>query len=103
MIKVSFLYPYRENGRFDVDYYCNIHMPLVAEKFGDALKGWSVDVGLKTSAAPAFVVIGHTLFDSIEAFGAAVAPHSKLFADDLANYSDGDPPIVQFSDPRPGV
>lgn len=102
MIKVSFLYEYRENGRFDVDYYCNTHMPLVAEKFGDALKGWSVDIGRTTNTAPAFVVIGHTLFDSVGDFAAAVAPHSKLFADDLANYSDGDPPIVQISDTHAG-
>jgi uncharacterized protein (TIGR02118 family) len=100
MIKVSFLYAYRENGRFDIDYYCNTHMPMVAEKFGDALKGWSVDVGVKTSNAPAFVVVGHTLFDTVGAFAAAVAPHSKLFADDLANYSDGDPPVVQISELR---
>ncbi len=28
MIKVSILYPYRENGHFDVDYYCVTHMRL---------------------------------------------------------------------------
>jgi hypothetical protein len=30
MIKVSFFYPYRENARFDIDYYCKSHMPWVA-------------------------------------------------------------------------
>jgi uncharacterized protein (TIGR02118 family) len=103
MIKVSFLYPYRENGRFDIDYYCNTHMPMVAEKLGDALKGWSVDVGLAAGPAPAFVAIGHTLFDSVDAFKAAIQPHGKLFAADLPNYSDGDPPIVLISDRRAGT
>ena len=46
MIKVSILYPYRENGRFDMDYYCGTHMPLAAKLFGAALKGWSVDAGI---------------------------------------------------------
>jgi len=31
MIKVSILYPYRENGKFDVEYYCGTHMPLAAK------------------------------------------------------------------------
>lgn len=102
MIKVSFLYPYRENGRFDVEYYCTTHMPMVAEKFGAALKGWSVDVGVTAGSPPAFSVIGHTLFDSVDAFATAVKPHAKLFADDLANYSDGSPPVVQISETRGG-
>ena len=34
MIKVSFLYPYRENGHFDVDYYCTTHMPFAAGRPG---------------------------------------------------------------------
>jgi hypothetical protein len=32
MIKVSILYPYREHDHFDMDYYCNGHMPLAARR-----------------------------------------------------------------------
>jgi hypothetical protein len=39
MIKVSILYPYRENGHFDVDYYCVTHMPLAAKLFTEGLVG----------------------------------------------------------------
>jgi hypothetical protein len=46
MIKVSILYPYRENGKFDVEYYCRTHMPLAAGLFGAAPKGSSVDIGI---------------------------------------------------------
>jgi uncharacterized protein (TIGR02118 family) len=46
MIKVSILYPYRENGKFDVEYYCRTHMPLAARLFGAALKGSLVDIGI---------------------------------------------------------
>jgi uncharacterized protein (TIGR02118 family) len=105
MIKVSFYYPYRENGRFDVDYYCDTHMPFAVGKFGAASKGWSVDIGLSGVAPdspPPFVVAGHLLFDSVEAFRTAVAPHVKAFADDLPNYSDGAPATVQISEVRAG-
>ena len=46
MIKVSILYPHRQNGRFDSEYYTTRHMPLAAGLFGDALRGWSVDIGI---------------------------------------------------------
>jgi hypothetical protein len=31
MIKVSFFYPYRENARFDIDYYCPDGGPPVVQ------------------------------------------------------------------------
>jgi hypothetical protein len=34
MIKVSFYYPYRESGRFDIEYSCNTPMPFAIEKPG---------------------------------------------------------------------
>ena len=103
MIKVSFLYPYRENARFDIDYYCTHHMPWVAGLLGSALKGWSADAGLAGGApgsSPAYAAAGHLLFDSVDAFTAAVSPHMKAFADDMVNYTEGDPPVVQVSDVR---
>jgi uncharacterized protein (TIGR02118 family) len=103
MIKVSFHYPYRENGRFDVEYYCTKHMPRAAMLLGSDLKGWSVDIGLSGGAsgsAPEYAAIGHLLFESVEAFQQAIAPASKELQADLANYSDGGPPLVQISDVR---
>jgi len=32
MIKVNMLYPNEEGKKFDMDYYCNIHIPMVREK-----------------------------------------------------------------------
>ena len=104
MIKVSFLYPYRENAPFDIDYYCTSHMPWVAGLLGSALKGWSADAGLAGGApgsTPTYIAAGHLLFDSVDAFTAAVSPHAKAFSDDIANYyPDGGPPVVQISDVR---
>jgi uncharacterized protein (TIGR02118 family) len=46
MIKVSVLYPNHEDKQFDLDYYLKKHMPLSIGKFGEALKGVSVDYGM---------------------------------------------------------
>ena len=39
MIKLSVFYPAQAGSRFDVDYYCNHHMPLVQKTFGAICKG----------------------------------------------------------------
>jgi uncharacterized protein (TIGR02118 family) len=103
MIKVSFLYPYRENGRFDVDYYCNQHMPFAAARLGDAVKGWSVDAGIASVAPgspPPYVAVGHVLVESVEAFQKALAPVARELQGDLVNYSDGPAPTIQISEIR---
>jgi uncharacterized protein (TIGR02118 family) len=46
MIKVTVLYPNTPESRFDLDYYCNTHMPLVRDKLGLACKGIAVDAGI---------------------------------------------------------
>ena len=43
MIKVSVMYPNSEGAIFDIEYYCNKHIPRVEELLGDALKGCAVD------------------------------------------------------------
>jgi len=92
MIKVSILYPYREGGRFDVDYYCGTHMPLAAKLFGAALKGWSVDIGINAGppgSPPPFVAAGHFLFDTADAFYEVFKPASDTLLADIPNYTDG--------------
>jgi uncharacterized protein (TIGR02118 family) len=43
MIKVSVFYPNGKNAKFDIEYYCNAHMPLVRRMVGSSLKDVSVD------------------------------------------------------------
>lgn len=50
MTKVSVLYPNGSGKKFDMDYYLNSHVPLVAKTLGDALKGASYDKGLAGGA-----------------------------------------------------
>lgn len=100
MIKVTVLYPNEEGKRFDIDYYCNKHIPLAQEKMGAACKGIAVDQGLAGGepGAPApYVVIAHMLFDSLEAFQAAFAASAEEIGADLPNYTDIEP-IIQISE-----
>lgn len=98
MIKVSVMYPHIEGGKFDFDYYCHSHMPLVREKLGAALKGLAVERGLSTAGAPpVYLAFGHLLFDSLEDFRAAYGPHAETFRKDVPNYTDI-PPVFQVSE-----
>ncbi len=97
MIKVSILYPYRDNVRFDIDYYRDKHMTLAAKHFGTALKGWSVDKCLSAGepgSAPAFVATGHFLFESVEAFKRAFDPVAAELVADIPNYTDSKPQFL---------
>ena len=46
MIKVSVMYPNEEGKKFDIDYYCNKHVPMVIELMGPALKSGAVEHGI---------------------------------------------------------
>ena len=46
MIKVSVMYPNSSDANFDIEYYCNTHMPMVKDLLGDSVKSCHVDSGL---------------------------------------------------------
>jgi uncharacterized protein (TIGR02118 family) len=101
LIKVTVLYPYRADARFDMDYYCDSHMPLVQRTLRPALKGLAVDKGVGGEApgdAPAFIAIGYLLFDSIDSYRAAFAGASAdAILNDISNYTDIEP-VVQINE-----
>jgi uncharacterized protein (TIGR02118 family) len=100
MIKVSVLYPNTPDISFDVDYYCETHVPMVAGLLGDALKGGQVDAGLagaEEGAAAPFAAMGHLLFDSVEAFQASFGPNAEQIMGDVPNFTNSEP-IIQISD-----
>ena len=96
MIKVSVMYPNSEGANFDIDYYCNTHIPMVGELLGDALKGGAVDSGLAGGApgevAP-FIAMGHITFESVEAFQDSFGPNAEKIMADLANFTNVQPQI----------
>lgn len=99
MIRVTVLYPSGDGSKFDIDYYCDKHMPMVKRLMGDALKGTGVDQGLAGGGpgepAP-YMAMGHLYFDSIVEFQNAFGPNMQAFAADAPNYTNVQP-IVQIS------
>lgn len=96
MIKVSVMYPNSANGTFDIDYYCNTHLPFVVNLLGDALKSGSVDSGLaggEPGEAPDFVAMGHMTFNSVEEFQESFGPHTEVIMADLVNFTNIKPQI----------
>lgn len=96
MIKVSVLYPNQAGSRFDMAYYLNKHIPMVQQKLGAALKGTSVEQGLggaQPGSPPAYVAMGHLLFDSVETFQQSFGPHSEAIVGDIPNYTNAQPTI----------
>lgn len=96
MIKVSVMYPNTSDATFNIDYYCNTHMPMVGELLGDDLKGSNVDYGLAGGTpeeiAP-FIAIGHLIFDSVDSFQHAFALHAEQILADIPNYTNTQPQI----------
>jgi len=100
MIKVSVFYPDREGSKFDMNYYCKTHMPMVRQKLGAACKGAAVEQGIAGAtpgSRPSFIAMGHLYFDSMEAFQTTFGPHAEAIMADIPNYTDIQP-TIQFSE-----
>ena len=96
MIKVSVLYPNQEGKTFDMDYYCNKHVPMVAELLGDAVKGATVEEGLGGGAPgdPAtYIAMGNLYFDNMESFQNSFGRNAPQIMGDLPNYTNIEPKI----------
>ncbi|KAA0888366.1 EthD family reductase [Oryzomonas rubra] len=94
MVKVSVLYPNDEGPQFNMDYYCNRHVPMFQEKLGAACKMVSIDQGLGgnlPNTKASFVAMGHFCFDSEESFQNAFAPHAEFIMADIANFTNIQP------------
>ncbi|MDF2181624.1 EthD family reductase [Neptuniibacter sp. CAU 1671] len=96
MIKVSVLYANEAGKPFDMDYYCNNHMPMVQDRLGPTLKGSAVEGGIAGgepgSAAP-YIAMGHLYFESVEDFQNSFGPHAEEIMGDIPNYTDIQPSI----------
>lgn len=91
MINVSVMYPNSADVKFDKEYYCNKHIPLISQLLGDAIKDIQVSFGLVGASideAPAFIAMVFMTFDSIEAFQTAFGPHAQRLVNDIPNYTN---------------
>ena len=100
MIKVSVLYPNKDGAKFDMDYYCRTHMPMVQNTLGAVCKRIAVEQGLAggaPGAPPTYAAMGHLYFESLGEFQAAFPQHAPKFMADLANFTNIEP-VIQISD-----
>ncbi len=96
MVKGSVLYPSSETTKFDMDYYLAHHIPLVRQLVGPALRGVFVEQGVsgvQADSSPAYIAMGHLLFDSVEEFQASFGPHAPAIVGDIPNYTNSQPTI----------
>jgi uncharacterized protein (TIGR02118 family) len=90
------LYPRKEGGSFDFDYYTNKHVPMVAKLLGASIevrKGLSAPNG----SSAAFACIGTIWIESLEKFQSLMAKHSSQIMSDIPNYTNIDP-IIQLDE-----
>lgn len=100
MIKVSVMYPNGAGKKFDEDYYCNQHIPMVGGLLGDAVKGATIEKGIG-GAAPGseatYTVMGNLYFTSMESFQNSFGPNARKIMGDLPNFTNIEP-VIQISE-----
>ncbi len=100
MIKVTILYPNGAGKKFDMDYYSNKHMPMVASLLGDSLKLYEIDKGI-AGRTPAdsipYLAIGYLYFDRLSAFQNSFGPHAEKIRSDIPVYTNIQP-VIQISE-----
>ncbi len=104
MISVNVLYRNSDSIKFNMNYYLDTHIPLLAKLLGSALKGVLVQQGTgggPPGSPPEFAVITVLRFDSKESFQAAFTPHAPAVMSDLVNFTNVEPSI-QFCEVRLG-
>ena len=95
-IKVMILYPNEAGKTFDMDYYSNKHMPMVAELFGEPLKSYSIDQGIagRTPEEPMpYIAIGCFYFDKLSDYENAFGPNAEKILGDIPNYTNIQPKV----------
>jgi uncharacterized protein (TIGR02118 family) len=95
MIRVSVMYPHRQGGRFDLDYYVESHMALVRRKLAPhGLVRTEVDKGVNAGGQPQpFAAAGHLYFETVEAFQSAFKSAAGELMADVPNYTDLQPQV----------
>lgn len=99
-IKVTILYPNGDGKTFDMDYYSNKHMSMLASLFGDSLKKIEIDKGISDGTpndSIPYLAIGYLYFENLSAYQNSFEPHAEKIRGDIPNYTNIQP-IVQISE-----
>ncbi len=100
MYKVTILYPNGEDKTFDMDYYKNTHMPMVAGFIGKNLKFYEIDKGLSgrtpIDKVP-FLAIGYFYIGNVAEYSKAIDENRNAIINDFKNYTNIQP-VIQISE-----
>ena len=102
MIEISIFHANKKDCRFDMDYYLHTHMPRSIHWRSEkgTLKGVSVERGLGgaiSGSEPAYIELCHFLFESLEDFMSAFAPHAPALQGYIPRHTDIKP-LIQVSE-----
>ncbi len=100
MVTITIMYPNDVDKTFDMDYYANKHMPMLAELFGETMKGYEIDKGISGRTPEdeiPFLAIGYMYFDKLSDYQEVFAPNAEKILNDIPNYTNIRP-IVQISE-----
>ena len=97
LIKVSVMYPFSEGKTFNMEYYENKHMPMVAAFLGSNLVKYTIEKGV-ASGIPnqplPYMAIGTFYVKSLDDYKTAIGPNREAIRADFANYTDVVPVIL---------
>ena len=100
MFKVAILYPNGEGKNFDMDYYENKHMPMVAGFLSKNLKFYEIDKGIAgrtpTDKVP-YLAVGYFYIKDVAEYNKAIGKNIDAIINDFKNYTNIQP-IIQISE-----
>ena len=91
MVKLTILYPYKEGGFFDMDYYCNVHMMDPNDTFARGAQVEQGLHGLSPDEPPKYFCIAHCLYQTMEDLYLYFENNKKALFDDIPNFTDVEP------------
>lgn len=98
--KVTILYPNGDGKTFDMDYYENKHMPMVARFIGKNLKFYEIDKGISGRTANdkvPYLAIGYFYVKDVAEYNKAIGQNRDAVVSDFKNYTNIQP-VVQISE-----
>jgi len=102
LFKVAVLYPNGEGKTFDMAYYENKHMPMVAAFLGTNLQFYEIDKGIAgrtpNDKVP-YLAVGYFYVKDMAAYNNVIGQHREAIISDFKNYTNIQP-VIQVSEVR---